>query len=136
MRRLVVARHAGGVDEVRRERRPLRYVAVVVVVTVALLGGLALWASMAPDPAESGGSNSPSCDAVVDWTDDAAGRAAAAAFEDRCAIVEARDARRRTAGLIGVGVVVVAAVASTWPSRRLTAGAGSRAEAAARSSDD
>lgn len=107
----------------------------MVVVTLALLGGLALWGSSGgSSEADAGGSTRLSCNAVVDWTDDAAGREAATAFEAQCA--EAKEARRRQAGLIGAGVLVVAAVVSTWPSRRLTAGAGSRAEAAARASDD
>ena len=107
----------------------------MVVVTLALLGGLALWASSGGGyEADAGGSTPLSCDAVVDWTRDATGRAAAATFEAQCA--EAKEARRRKASLIGAGVLVVAAAVSTWPSRRLTAGAGSRAEAAARSSED
>jgi hypothetical protein len=94
-----------------------RRIVVTVAVAVVALVGLAAWFVAGEAEVEVLGQR-VGCDAIVAWPGDDAGRAAREAFEDRCE--EAGRARRDRALLIGLGIVVVAAVVSTWPSRRLT----------------
>ncbi len=102
-----------------RTSRSARQIVAVVAVSVVALLALAGWVlavgyDVAPEP----GAGAVSCDADVRWTDDATGRAAERWFERTCD--DARDDRRNTALLLGVGVATLACAVSTVPSRRLT----------------
>ena len=104
----------------------------MLIVAIVVLLGLAGWVSEARY--DSGvlqpGDMSYDCSSKFDIPLDAAGRKFLADFDRACD--EARQDRRRTALVWGAGIIVLAAAVSTWPSRRLTDGPGSRAEAATR----
>ncbi len=75
------------------------------------MGALALWVLAVPydvDVAGPGGAV-VSCDAPTVPVDDC-----------EAAEADAREDRRTTALVVGVGAFVVATAVSTWPSRRLT----------------
>lgn len=97
--------------ERRRSRRSVSFIVSVVALAVVVIGALALWVTVVPYDVEvsgPGGEVVP-CDASTAPTDPC-----------DAAEADAREDRRTTALLIGVGAFVVATAVSTWPSRRLT----------------
>lgn len=97
-------------------------VAAVGIGLVAILG-LAWWGYFVPYT--SGGDSPITCGAVLTLPEGPDQEAMLDRYEAGCDA--ARADRRNTAILIGTGVVVLLAAASTWPSRRLLAGRAGRA---------
>lgn len=104
--------------ERRRSRRSVSFILAVVGAAVAVIILLALWVLVVPYTAEVSisGVGSTRCDDVD--RDGGIPSALVEACDQH--IAEARDERRTTAFVVGVGAFVVAAAVSTWPSRRLT----------------
>lgn len=102
-----------------RPSRSAKRIVAVVVAAAVVLAGLAVWVLAVPYPNEvQVGDVSLSCDGIVEYTNDAAGRAAQREFEESCRQPE--EDRRNLALLIGAGVAIAACAVSTIPSRRLS----------------
>lgn len=99
-----------------RSRRSVSFILAVVGAAVAVMIALAAWVVLVPYDVEvaAGEEHPVRCD---DLAEDAPSALATECdrLED-----EARDERRTTALVIGVGAFVVATAVSTWPSHRLT----------------
>ena len=99
-----------------------RRIALALGAAVLALVALGVWVVAVPYPvgahAVSGPGTVIDCDAEVTFGTSPHAQALAKEFEHSCDAP--RRERRQTALVIGGLVIVAAAVASTWPSRRLT----------------
>lgn len=99
-----------------------RRIAIALLGALVALVALVVWVVLVPYPASTapigGRFGGLDCDADVRWGTSPTARRLEARFDEVCDAPR-RD-RRNTALVIGGVVVVIAAVASTWPSRRLT----------------